>query len=318
MNLLRKLLPAVLALVMLTSMALPVFATEEAISADIEFTEVNEIVYAIAMVNVRTGPGLGYNIITTLSYGDAVRRIGIGSNGWSKVIYQGQEAYMYSTLISTKKPVIFGGNALDDSALKEQLGLVNGLISTDYTTESWAAVSAAMTDAEKALNSGSQDLVDEACENLKTAIGALVKVNYADLDRVLLAVDTFVKTDVYNSLWEDLVETVQEGRAALTCGDQATVDAVTQKLQTLLDQMEAIVANREVPGVVIQEVPVEVPPTTDFCNIPQHRAWPVVAIISLAINFCLLALIGYYIIKKQKTQRDDTPLVDYDIDDDTF
>ncbi len=318
MNFLRKLLPVVLTLVMLTSMALPVFATEESIPANIEFTEVNEIVYAIAMVNVRTGPGLGYNIITTLSYGDAVRRIGIGSNGWSKVIYQGQEAYMYSTLISTNKPVIFGGNALDDSALKEQLGLANGLIPSDYTVESWSAVSAAMTDAEKALNSGSQNLVDEACEDLKTAIGALVKVNYTDLDRVLLAVDDFAKTDAYNSLWEDLVKATQEGREALTSGDQAAVDAITQKLQMLLDQMEAIAEDREIPGVVIQEVPVEVPPTSDFCNIPQHRAWPVVAIISLAINLGLLALIGYYIIKKQKTQRDDTPLVDYDIDDDTF
>ena len=67
-----------------------------------------------------------------------------------------------------------------------------------------------------------------------------------------------------------------------------------------------------------KEVPVEVPPTGEFCNIPMHRIWPVLFFISLALNVTLAAVIVVYIRNKKKNQHDDTPLVDYDIFDDTF
>jgi len=318
LNLLKKLLPVVLAVMLLAAMALPVFATSEELPEGVTLTEANEIVYAISVVNVRKGPGMDYDIITTLSYGEAVRRTGVCSNGWSRVLYLGEEAYMYSSLISTKRPSNFGGNTLDDSAMKQQIGLVNGLIWSNYTAESWEQVTIAMTSAEEALEVKSQSLVDEALENLKSAVDGLVKMDFTELDRALLAVEEFSKTDAYGGLWVTLSEAVQQGRESLTGGDQAAVDAATQQILTVLAQMEAMDAEREVPDVIIQEVPVEVPPTDEYCNIPQHRVWPVVACISIVINVFLLALIGVYVFKKRKTQRDDTPLVDYDIDDDTF
>lgn len=318
LNHLRKLFPAVLVVVLMIAMVLPVFATPEELPEGVTFTDVNEIVYATDMVNVRKGPGLDYDIITTLRYGEAVRRIGVGSNGWSRVEYLDEEAYMYTTLISTSRPSNFGGSTLDDNALKQQIGLVNGLNRTDYTVESWQMVATAMTEAEEALVSESQNLVDEALENLKAAVGSLIKVDYSGLDRALLAVDEFAKTDAYGGLWETLADAIQRGHEALASGEQTAVDVATQEILALLDQMEAIDADRETPDVIVQEVQVEVPPTSEYCNIPQHRVWPVIACISLAINACLLAVIGVYVFKKRKTQRDDTPLVDYDIDDDTF
>ena len=72
------------------------------------------------------------------------------------------------------------------------------------------------------------------------------------------------------------------------------------------------------PEIVTQEVRVEVPPTDDYCNIPAHRVWPVLFFCSFALNVALVAVIAIYISRKKKNQKDDTPLVDYDIEDDLF
>lgn len=68
------------------------------------YREVNETVYASVKVNLRMGPGSGYVTVTTLQKGDSVQRIGIGSNGWSKVMYDGQELYAYTKYLTTKEP----------------------------------------------------------------------------------------------------------------------------------------------------------------------------------------------------------------------
>ncbi len=70
----------------------------------VTFTEVDETVYATDKVNVRTGPGTGYKKIGSLNAGEAVRRIGVGSNGWSKVIFDDKEAYVSSNYLTTTKP----------------------------------------------------------------------------------------------------------------------------------------------------------------------------------------------------------------------
>ena len=68
--------------------------------------------------------------------------------------------------------------------------------------------------------------------------------------------------------------------------------------------------------VVVQEVPVEVLPEGDYCNIPTHHVWSVLFWVSAALNLALIGVIVAYVIRRTKNRRDDTPLVDYDIDDD--
>lgn len=68
------------------------------------FTDVNEVVYAIASVNIRLGPGTEFDRIDFLSTGDSITRIGIGDNGWSKVLYNNQEAYISSNYLSITAP----------------------------------------------------------------------------------------------------------------------------------------------------------------------------------------------------------------------
>ena len=65
----------------------------------------------------------------------------------------------------------------------------------------------------------------------------------------------------------------------------------------------------------MQEVEVEVPPTSDFCNIPKHRTWPVLFAVSAALNVLLFSALSYVLLKKRNTT-DNTPLVNYDIEDD--
>lgn len=68
------------------------------------FTSVNETVYAKSSVNVRSSYSTSSSIVGSLEAGDSVTRTGKGSNGWSKVQYNGQTAYINSSYLTTEKP----------------------------------------------------------------------------------------------------------------------------------------------------------------------------------------------------------------------
>lgn len=73
--------------------------------ADVTFADANETVYAIATVNVRESYSTSSNILGKLSTGDSITRTSKGDNGWSKVSYNGKEAYVSSSYLSTTMPV---------------------------------------------------------------------------------------------------------------------------------------------------------------------------------------------------------------------
>lgn len=68
------------------------------------FTEVNETVYATSSVNVRSSYSTSSSVVGSLNAGDSVTRTGRGSNGWSRVRYNGQTAYISSEYLTTEKP----------------------------------------------------------------------------------------------------------------------------------------------------------------------------------------------------------------------
>ena len=76
-------------------------ATEPTDIPEIIFNDVDEIVYAISSVNIRFGPGTDYEIVGSLSYGQSIQRTGVGSNGWSRVDLNGEDAYIGSSYLST-------------------------------------------------------------------------------------------------------------------------------------------------------------------------------------------------------------------------
>lgn len=327
MNLLRKVTALFLAVLLCTAAITTAFATEteeedqekQLITEEfgVTFTEVNEIVYATAGVNIRKGPGTQHAIVGFLKWGYGITRIGIGDNGWSMVIYNDEVAYIFSNYLSTQRPKDFTTD-LDDTGLMRQLAIANGLRRSDYTNKSWEALMAAMTSANWALNGNSQSAADAAEEALKTAIAALVRMDCSELVDVLRDIEAFVASAEVNDLWMQLAEAIEEGKTLMTSGDQEAVDAAVERIKDLMLQTQTAMKDGDTPEVIIQEVPVEVPPMDDYCNIPTHRVWPVLFFISLAVNAALVAVIVIYIHRKKQNRVDDMPLVDYDIMDDTL
>ena len=69
----------------------------------ITFQELQETVTAKIATNLRTEPGVkdDSTIVAQLKHGDTATRTGIGDNGWSRVIYQGQTLYALTSYLTT-------------------------------------------------------------------------------------------------------------------------------------------------------------------------------------------------------------------------
>lgn len=66
------------------------------------FTAVNEQVTAKEEVNLRTAPSTDNSeVVYTLPNGEYVTRVGVHTNGWSKLIYNGQTVYAISSYLTT-------------------------------------------------------------------------------------------------------------------------------------------------------------------------------------------------------------------------
>ena len=79
---------------------------ESASEPEVKFTKENAIVYTTNDVNIRTGPGTQYTRVDTLPEAQAITRVGIGDNGWSKVLYNNGEAYVCSKYLTSEEPQV--------------------------------------------------------------------------------------------------------------------------------------------------------------------------------------------------------------------
>lgn len=68
------------------------------------YKEVSETVYATQDVNVRRGPSTKHVKVGELPRGESVTRIGIGSDGWDKVIYNNETCYIANFYLTTTEP----------------------------------------------------------------------------------------------------------------------------------------------------------------------------------------------------------------------
>lgn len=68
------------------------------------FTASNKTAYATGDINVRSSYSSSSSAVGSLKKGDSVTIIGVGSNGWSKVTYNGKTAYIKSDLLTSTKP----------------------------------------------------------------------------------------------------------------------------------------------------------------------------------------------------------------------
>lgn len=98
------------------------------------YTDVNETVTAKDEVNLRSGAGTNFDVVTVLKNGTTVTRIGIGKNGWSKLSLNGQTVYAITSYLTTDlmpkeviKPDVVDGNTFteksDKVTAKEEVNL---------------------------------------------------------------------------------------------------------------------------------------------------------------------------------------------------
>ena len=81
----------------------PAEAVEANPEVGIIFTEVNETVTAKQETNLRSEPSTlnDDSVVCRLVHGDTATRTGIGHNGWSRIIYNGQTLYAVTNYLTT-------------------------------------------------------------------------------------------------------------------------------------------------------------------------------------------------------------------------
>ena len=69
------------------------------------YRDAPETLYASQDVRVRWGPGMGYDTAGLISQGSAVERLALGSDGWSRIDFEGQAAYVCTAYLSRNPEV---------------------------------------------------------------------------------------------------------------------------------------------------------------------------------------------------------------------
>lgn len=206
--------------------------------------------------------------------------------------------------------------AVDYSELQKQINIAGGLIPADYTNESRDLLAAALNVAQNALNSTEQSMVTAAADELRAAIAMLVPMDYSELKTALSQADALLASEQAAILLQEIDEAARCGSELLQSGDQQAVDQAAADLMELLNRLAALLEVNTETKVVVQEVPVEVLPSGDYCNVPVHHVWPVGFWVSLAVNILLIGGITFFVIRRTRNRRDYAPMVDYDIADD--
>lgn len=212
-------------------------------------------------------------------------------------------------------PVDTEGPGIDYTELIRQINIVKGLNETEYTIDSWDGMKKVYDQAVRLTSSRKQADVDAGASNLEKAIADLIKIDYDELRRAVDSAKDLSDVPAHGELWQKLFDAIGRSEEVLSGRSQADVDALTKEINDLVD---AINKDGESIGGEIKEIvrEVEVLPSGEYCNKHIHTVWLVIMIISLVINLILIALIVWFLLKKKKNQKDDTPIVDYDIGDD--
>lgn len=121
------------------SNATPQTATPPKTQAEMIYTDTSDRVTAKDEVNLRDGAGTKYNIVATLKSGEFLNRTGIGTNGWSRLDYNGKTVYAVTSYLSdqvveVQKPDVVNGQtftAVNDSVTAKMEVNLRRLPTTD-------------------------------------------------------------------------------------------------------------------------------------------------------------------------------------------
>lgn len=204
----------------------------------------------------------------------------------------------------------------DTKELQKQIAIADSLTSYQYTKETWIELEKAVSKGRTLLSSTNQAQVDGVTNEIKAKLQALAPMDYTKLQTALDGVADVGDLSEISEQWKRFVQALTNARIQRTSGDQAAVDAATQELTESKEALLQVLKDMEKVTIVDKEVPVEVEPSYEFCNIPAHTVHKIIMISSLILNGLLIGLILVYLHKKHMLEKDTTPLVDYEIDDD--
>lgn len=209
---------------------------------------------------------------------------------------------------------------VDYTELKRQISIATSLNEYDYTADSWNRMAEALTKANELLTSNVQADVEAGARDLENAIAALVKIDFSELQKAMTKGRELIDTCAHGNLWYQLFDLLNEADSVMKSRDQATVDDHAVKINNVIDQIMQDCPNCGETKIVevVKEVTVTVPvePNDPYCNINMHKVWPILFFVTLGLLIVACGLIIWFFAKKKKNEKDDTPLVDYDIADD--
>lgn len=154
-----------------------------------------------------------------------------------------------------------------------------------------------VVDEKKATSSNSSS---NANSSSQTSDNSSSEIDYSKLQNALNQANGLIQSDEKAKLWQSLFETILNGNALLESDDQALIDQGTEDILDAIEKIESF------DGSEVQE-------TSADCTKTIHKIWPILFIISLAIN---AGFIYTQVIQKRKNFVDNIPVVDYDINDD--
>lgn len=146
--------------------------------------------------------------------------------------------------------------------------------------------------------------LDSALEKLKQALTDLENAPEDQTEAVQALKDAMANLETAIAQREEALKEQEELRQQL--------DATQEELEKALEDLK-VALDKETESIIVE---VEVEPSYTFCNNPYHTIILILLIISLVLNAFLITLITIYLVKKRRTQLDDMPLVEYDIEDD--
>jgi len=220
------------------------------------------------------------------------------------------------TLSVMPTAVLADHEMVDYSELERTISIAKALNKDDYEATAWEAFSLVLEEAENLISSEDQAAVNEAAGNLEKAIATLMGVDQTKLRQALDSVAEHSQNLDLSSLWYEMISVLENAEDQLQSSDQAAVDEAAAQVESLLEQIAKAEKEAGPAGTIIQEVPVVVLPTDDYCNTSTHNIWLVLFFIALAMNIALAALIIVYVVRVLKARKDEIPMVDYDIYDD--
>ena len=225
----------------------------------------------------------------------------------------------------TEPPVTEPEIVINYKELENRIRTAESLEANDYTKSSWDSMLAVLESARSIRESEDQAAVDASARSLASAIEALVTLDYSNLNRAIEDAHDIENKYVQSDLMFELFDKIGTADEVKASRDQQKADRLADEINALIvrikeDEPEKTTDTEPVtePKEIIKEVIkyVDVLPEGDYCNVSGHKLWPVLFFVSLAISLMLGAIIAVYLIKRKKLRKDDTPIVDYNIEDD--